>query len=129
MQVWPALRNLPAAMRATLRAVTQPGATIAGDLPPSSSVTGVKLGAAAASTFEATAVEPVNSRWSNGSATNAAATSVPPCTTATRSDGNTSASTSASSADVRGVYSEGFSITWLPAASASTSGTSARLTG
>ena len=58
---------------------------IAGDLPPSSSVTGVRLRAAARITWRPTAVEPVNSRWSNGSAENARATSASPLTTATSS--------------------------------------------
>ncbi len=58
---------------------------IAGDLPPSSSVTGVRLAAAARITWWPTAVEPVNSRWSNGSAENACATSASPFTTVTSS--------------------------------------------
>ncbi|KAG1318615.1 hypothetical protein G6F63_015139 [Rhizopus arrhizus] len=100
-----------------------------GDLPPSSSVTGTRCSAAAAITLRPTAVEPVNSRWSSGSEDTAAATSAPPCTTATRSGGNTLASRSARKALVRGVCSEGFSSTWLPAAMAVAKGTSASVTG
>ena len=47
------------------------GPTIAGDLPPSSSVTGVRLRAALAITARPVWPEPVNIRWSNGKALNA----------------------------------------------------------
>ena len=43
-----------------------------GDLPPSSSVTGTRLALAAFITALPTGVEPVNTRWSKGSAKNAA---------------------------------------------------------
>ena len=62
MQVWPALNSLPAATRALADARLQEASKIAGDLPPSSSVSGVRLAAAAAATCRPTAVEPVNSR-------------------------------------------------------------------
>ena len=81
---------------------------MAGDLPPSSRVSGVRFGAAAAITLRPTAVEPVNTRWSKGSAANAPATSAPPAATATRSSGNTSANSERRNAVVRGVCSEGF---------------------
>src|SRR3546814_9653602 len=68
MQVWPLLSHLPVARRAAACSMGKSAATIAGDLPPSSSVSGVRLGAAAAITLRPTAVEPVNTRWSNGSA-------------------------------------------------------------
>jgi len=48
---------------------------MAGDLPPSSSVTGVRLRPAASATRRPTRVEPVNIRWSNGSAAKALAIS------------------------------------------------------
>jgi hypothetical protein len=51
------------------------GPMIAGDLPPSSSVTGVRFSAAACITWRPTGVEPVNNRWSKGSCENSLATS------------------------------------------------------
>src|SRR3546814_20906884 len=72
MQVWPLLSHLPVARRAAACSMGKSAATIAGDLPPSSSVSGVRLGAAAAITLRHTAVEPVNTRGSNGRAENAA---------------------------------------------------------
>ncbi|MNN35802.1 hypothetical protein D3C81_1496660 [compost metagenome] len=80
-------------------------------MPPSSSVNGVRCCAAAAITLRPTAVEPVNTRWSNGSAENADATLASPCTTRTRSAGNTSASSDCRKAEVAGVCSEGLSST------------------
>ena len=80
------------------------------------------VSAAARITARPIAVEPVNSRWSNGSAQNACATSGPPVTTATSSGSKRAASSCPSRAAVRGVSSDGFSITRLPAASASISG-------
>ncbi len=82
-------------------------ATIAGDLPPSSSVSGVRFGAAAAITLRPTAVEPVNT-WSKGSAENAPPSSAPPVATAMRSSGNTSVNSVRSQSLVRGVCYDGF---------------------
>ena len=65
--------------------IGKPGATMTGDLPPSSRVTGVRLSEAARITSRPTPVEPLKSRWSNGWAAKARATSTPPFTTATRS--------------------------------------------
>ena len=56
---------------------------IAGDLPPSSSVTGTRFALAARMTARPTLVLPVNTRWSKGSAAKASPTSEPPVTTAT----------------------------------------------
>ena len=67
----------------------------------------MRLAAAAAMTLRPTAVEPVNTRWSSGSAANAAPTSAPPWATATRSAGNTSWSNSRRKREVAGVASEG----------------------
>ena len=81
--------SLPTMMRsAAARESGSRGATIAGDLPPSSSVTGVRFSAAARITARPTAVEPVKSRWSNGSAEKAARPSASPVTTATSSGAN-----------------------------------------
>ncbi len=99
----------------------------AGDLPPSSSVTGVRLAAAAAITSRPTAVEPVNSRWSKGSAEKARRHATRRrCTTQHLVGGEVRASERANSAPNRGVSSDILSITRLPAASAPVSGPTAR---
>ena len=67
MQVWPALKVLAHRMRSAAVLIGKSGATIAGDLPPSSSVTGVRLRAALAITARPVAPEPVKIRWSKGS--------------------------------------------------------------
>ena len=103
--------------------------TIAGLLPPSSSVTGVRFSAAAIATMRPTAVEPVKKRWSNGSRVNSAPVLASPMTTVNSSGAKRCAIASASSADVAGVTSDGFSITRLPAASAPIAGASASCTG
>ena len=107
MQVWPALYSLPVARRVATWAIGACWPTRAGDLPPSSRVTGVRLAAAAAITLRPTAVEPVNSRWSSGRAAKAAPTSAPPTATATRSGGNTVASSLRRNALVCGLCSDG----------------------
>ena len=96
--------------------------TSTGDLPPSSSVTGTRLAAAAVITARPTAVEPVNTRWAQGWALNSVATSTPPLTSATTSGAKCSASAAASTAAVRGAISDGFSMARLPAASTLASG-------
>ena len=100
-----------------------------GDLPPSSSVVGVKLAAAALATMRPTAVEPVKNRWSNGRLENSAANAPSPNTTQTSSGANAWPINSAIKADVAGVNSLGLSITRLPAASAVMTGPSASCTG
>ena len=100
-----------------------------GDLPPSSSVVGVRLAAAACATLRPTAVEPVNTRWSKGSALKALATVASPCTTQTSSGVKNWASNCASWAEVWGVSSLGLIITRLPAANAVIAGASASCTG
>ena len=100
-----------------------------GDLPPSSSVVGVRLAAAACATLRPTAVEPVKNRWSKGRLAKRAARSASPCTTVNSSGANACAMSSASSAEVRGVNSLGLSITRLPAASAVAAGPSESCSG
>ncbi|KAG1061274.1 hypothetical protein G6F40_018022 [Rhizopus arrhizus] len=78
MQVCPALNHLPVASRVAALSSGKSRQTMAGDLPPSSSVTGTRRAAAAAITLRPTAVEPVNSRWSSGSEDTDAAPSAPP---------------------------------------------------
>ena len=80
MQVCPALIILPYMMRSTAVGKLASVAMITGDLPPNSKVTGVRLLAAARITCLPTAVEPVKSKWSNGKAEKADATSTPPVT-------------------------------------------------
>ena len=98
------------------------GLNNAGDLPPSSSVTGVRLAAAARATWRPTAVEPVKSRWSNGIATNALPMSASPVMTVISSGAKVSATACRISSEVRGVSSDGLIMTRLPAASAAIAG-------
>ena len=99
---------------------------ITGDLPPSSSVTGVRLSAAARITCLPTAVLPVNSRWSKGKAEKAAATSASPITTATCTSSKASSSITRSASAVSGVNSLILIITRLPALRALIKGPIAR---
>ena len=113
-------------MRVAASAMSQPGSTTAGDLPPSSSVTGVRCSAAVRITVRPTAGEPVNTMWSKGRAVNSPGSSSSSPTTATWSSLNASASRRRRQALVAGVASGIFTITRLPAASAAASGPSAR---
>ncbi|GJD44931.1 hypothetical protein AFCDBAGC_2800 [Methylobacterium cerastii] len=122
MQVWPALRNFENVRRSAVFVRSADGSMIVGDLPPSSSVTGIRLRAAASATLRPTGVEPVNSRWSKGSAEKALAPSAPPVTTATSSASKYSATLALSRALRRGVSSDGLIRARLPAASAATKG-------
>ena len=129
MQVWPALSVLPTRMRSTALSKAAPRPTMAGDLPPSSSVTGVRCSLAARITWRPTSVEPVNSRWSKGRLANSRATSASPLTTAISSGAKASPTSRANSSAKRGVYSDCLSIARLPAASAAVSGPAARYSG
>ena len=92
-------------------------------------MSGVSRSAAARITARPVPVPPVKTRWSQGCAANAAATSGPPCTTRAMPGPSASATICASSAAVRGVASAGFTAIRLPAASASTAGSKASCTG
>ena len=129
MQVWPALSSLPQTSRGAATAKSASRSKIAGDLPPSSSVTGTRLSAAASATRRPTVVEPVKNRWSQRCSANAWPTAASPSTTANSSSSNSRETRFSSSADVAGVSSEGFSSTRLPAASAPIAGASASWTG
>ena len=129
MQVWPALNSLPAAILRAVSARSALSSTMAGDLPPSSRVTGVRLAAAARATWRPTAVDPVKNRWSKGRRTNALPSSASPVSTAHSSGAKAAPTSSASSCDSRGVISLGLIITRLPAASAATAGASASCSG
>ena len=74
VQICPAFRHLTNRMRSAAVFSGKSSNTIAGDLPPSSSVTGHRLSAAAAITLRPVAPDPVNSRWSNGSFENSTPT-------------------------------------------------------
>ncbi len=78
MQVWPALKNLPMATERAASAGSASSATITGDLPPSSSVTGTRFSAAARMTWRPTSVDPVKIRWSKGRPVNARPTETSP---------------------------------------------------
>ena len=71
-----------------------------------------------------TLVEPVKTIWFQGCSANAAATSGPPCTTASTWGSKRLATASASTWAVRGAISEGLSTARLPAANAQASGDS-----
>ena len=97
--------------------------TSCGDLPPSSSVTGTTLAAAAAWTRAPTATEPVKEMWSMpGCAASAAPASSPrPGTTLSAPGGRpASAAIAAKASAVRLASSAGFSTQALPMASAAT---------
>ena len=129
MQVCPELHSLPAMIRSAREVIEKALATIVGDLPPSSSVTGTRFSLAARMTTLPTRVDPVKTRWSNGRCEKASPTS-----DAARHDGhliggNTSATRSWSRAAVSGTSSLGLIMARLPAASTATSGESASCTG
>ena len=93
-----------------------------GDLPPSSSVTGVRFALAARITWLPTAGEPVNRIWSKGREANEAPTPGPPSTTYATSGENISPMRRDRHLAVLGVNLDGLSITRFPAASAVTAG-------
>ena len=109
-------------IRATARSMSAFAVTSAGDLPPSSSVTGVRFRAAASMTFLPTSPLPVNSRWSNGSSENAAPMSGPPRITESSSGAKRRAAASAIQSLKLGTYSDVFSSARLPATNAATKG-------
>src|SRR5262245_60457531 len=122
MQVCPALSILPKTIRSAALGIEQSSEMIAGDLPLSSRVTGVRFWAAAVATLRPTAVEPVKKRWSNGVLATASPTSGPPVTTVNSSGENSEATIRCSNVEVRDVISLGFNITRFPAASAAITG-------
>jgi len=102
---------------------------MAGDLPPSSSVTGTRFAAAAFITARAVPAAPVNTRWSKGRALKAWATSTPPSTTAISVSSNAARTIAATTVDTVGVSSEGLIIARLPAARMPPSGLKVSATG
>ncbi len=99
---------------------------MAGDLPPNSSVTGVRFSAAARMTTLPMVGEPVNTIWLNGKVVNLAGSVISSPKTATSSSLKTSASMRRSMALVFGVISGSLIMTRLPAANAAMSGPSAK---
>ncbi len=64
MQVCPVAANTPATRPLAAACRSASGNTTCGDLPPSSSVTGLRFSAAATATLRPVAVEPVNATLS-----------------------------------------------------------------
>ncbi len=116
-------------MRDADRAMSAPGATTAGFLPPSSRVTGTRFWAAARCTSAPTDGEPVKNRRSNGSSEKAAATSAPPVTTSSSVASKYLGAVAAIRSAVCAVTSDILIITRLPAAKAADAGSTTRLTG
>jgi hypothetical protein len=103
-----------------------------GDLPPSSSVTGVRFARGRAITIlRPTAVEPVKSRWSKGRRRERLRERASPGSDrdVVLGEGLAAGASGAAALEVAGVCSEGLIIARLPAASAAVSGARASCTG
>ena len=122
MHVWPALKVFAHRMRSAAVLIGKSGATIAGDLPPSSSVTGVRLRAALAITARPVWPEPVKRRWSKGSDEKAGPRPPPSSKKASLSSGKYFGVISIRSSARRREFSDIFTIARLPAAKMLTSG-------
>ena len=106
------------------------GSTIAGSLPPSSSVMRFRSGAAAAATFLPVSTEPVKETLRTaGCVLTHAPSASPPDTTLSTPGGTTSRSTSPSASVESGVKGEGLITTVFPASSAGAIFHEARITG
>ena len=105
------------------------GATTAGDLPPSSSVTGVRFRAALAITARPVLPEPVKIRWSNGSDEKAGPRPPPSSKNASLSSGKYLGETSIRSSARRREFSDILTIARLPAAKMLTSGPKLSISG
>ena len=116
VQICPAFRHLTNRMRCAAVASGKSSQTMAGDLPPSSSVTGQRLAAAAAITARPVAPEPVNSRWSKGKAEKRWPTPPVSSKNCSFSGGNHAGMRSISSAARWREFSLIFTIARLPAA-------------
>ena len=120
--------NRPQAIRLAALARSVEASTYAGDLPPSSRVTGVRCSAAARSTTLAAASPPVKKMWSKRSASSAVVSGMPPSTTSA-APARYSGIHRARAAEVAGACSLGLSTTVLPAARAPASGASSSCSG
>ena len=115
MQTWPLLTNEAKKIFLATAFGSTSSMTIAGSLPPSSSVTRFSVAAALASTFLPVATEPVNEILSMpGCSVIQAPSSSPPASTLTTPAGNTSFMISPTFSVGSGVYGDGLRITVLP---------------
>src|SRR5262245_35422839 len=118
-QTWPEFENAPQkSFDATVFGSTS-GSTIAGSLPPSSSVTFFRSSAATFAMALPVGTLPVNEILRTvGCAVIHAPTSLVPPSTLSTPAGTTSFSAAASASDESGVNGDGFATTVLPASSA-----------
>ena len=115
MQIWPELVNAPQNSRGATWAGSTSGSTIAGSLPPSSSVTRFRSSAAARMIFLPVGTLPVNEilrTW--GCAVIQAPTSSLPPITLSVPRGTTGRSTAPSAREESGVKGDGLATTVLP---------------
>ena len=118
-QIWPELSNAPVNSLSVIAATSTSSSTIAGSLPPSSSVTRLRSGAAAAATCLPVATEPVKQILRGvGCDVIHSPSSSPPVTTLSTPGGSTSLSISPIMSELRGVNGDGFSTIVLPASNA-----------
>ena len=130
MHTWPAFVNAPQTAPRAARSMSASSQTIIGSLPPSSSVHGTSARPQASAILRPVRTEPVNAILSQPASTSAAPVAPSPVTTWNTFSGRpASANSSASASPTKGVISEGFSTTVLPAASACTDGFSASRNG
>ena len=132
MQAWPLRMKIPIAAPATAASISASSKTMTGDLPPSSSVTFLRLPDAALTISLPTCVEPVNATFdTRGCAPSAApATSPSPVTQLITPGGTPASCASSTSRSVdKGASSDGFRTHVQPAASAGAILMAARLSG
>ena len=120
---------LPQATRWAARFTLAVSSTMQGLFPPSSSTTGVRCFAAASMMVRPTSGLPVKKIWSQRTSSSQSFMAPEPGKPHTNSGGNTFARISIRSSLVAFEVREGLSATQLPAAMASTIGTSASCTG
>ena len=121
MQLWPwRVKRIEVIAPITVRSKSQSANTIIGDLPPSSSVTGISFAAAVCETMRPTSTLPVNVTLRTlGCATSGPPHAGPkPDSTFRQPGGSTRFSSSASRSTVSGASSADFTTTVLPATSA-----------
>ena len=128
-QFWPELAMAPHKMPRAARSTSASSSTTAASLPPSSSPAGINRAAAAAATLRPVRTLPVKTTASTPASMSAAPTSPPPCTMTTRSGPSASCAAASINAAQRGVNSDGFMTTPLPASSAGNSVRSGMATG
>ena len=119
-QTWPWLKKMPLTMPSTAWSIGASSKTMLAALPPSSSVSFLRVPATDRAMARPTSVEPVNATLSTpGCSTSARPVSPAPVTMLTTPAGRSACwQISANSSAVSGVVSAGLSTTVLPAASA-----------